>query len=50
MAKLVYLRHNRRPELLSAGASAASTSWIQSERQQEDRTGYTTVTPEFIAF
>lgn len=47
MAKLVYLRHNRRPELLSAGASAASTSWIQSERQ---KTGYTTVTPEFIAF
>ena len=30
-------RHSRHPEWLSAGVSAASTSWTRSERGTEDR-------------
>lgn len=40
---LVHLRRSRHPKWLSAGVSAASTSWTQSEREADDRTDYPTV-------
>lgn len=39
----VHLHHSRHPKWLSAGVSAASTSWTQSERKTDDRGDYITV-------
>lgn len=39
----VHLRHSRHPKWLSAGVSAASTSWTQSERKTDNRGDYLTV-------